>query len=223
MDDNLILEASEIAANVARQIHPRYAVYFDQADIRQELMIWALRKEKRVAEWLDHEQNNADRKAGIRQLAKAMQREADKYCRSRKAKAVGYETRDEAFYNAGIIEELIAVMDDVDNQQAGMQVRVSGGSSDPATSGNFLVSVIDVRNAMEKLDPNDSLILEMRYQEGLTLTQIGDALGLSDTTIHRRCNAALRRIIKLLGGESPYQHHGSRRVVTNSHARAMLE
>lgn len=221
-NDQWLEEASEIAAQVARQIHSRYAVYFDASDVRQELLMWAMKRPHKVQEWLSHEQEPADRKSGIRQLAKSMQREADKYCRNRKAKAVGYETRDEAFYNAGVIEELIAHMNEIGEQQSSQQVRVSGGGSDPSTGGNFLISIIDVRAAMEKLEPVDQLMLEMRYQEGQTLGQIAEALALSDTTIHRRIQAALKRMVKELGGESPYNYN-ARRVVSNSQAQAMLE
>jgi RNA polymerase sigma factor (sigma-70 family) len=221
MTEQWLEEANEIASNVARQIHGRYAVYFDASDIKQELLIWAMKRQSKIKEWLNPEQDTADRKGGIRQCAKAMQREADKYCRNRKAKAVGYETRDEAFYNLGVIEQLIAHMDEIDEQKAGMQIRVSGGGSDPATGGNFLISVIDVRAAMEKLDPQDQLILEMRYQENLTLGQIANTFELSDTTIHRRIQSSLKRMMKELGGESPWIYT-PRRVMSNSQAQAIV-
>ena len=221
MTDQWLVEADEIAATVARQIHNRYAVYFEASDVKQELIIWALKRPHKIKEWLDPEQEPADRKGGIRQCAKAMQREADKYCRSRKAKAVGYETRDEAFYNIGIIEELIAHMNEANEQQATQQIRVSGGGGDPATGGNFLISLIDVRSAMDKLDPDDSLILEMRYQENMTLGQIATVFDLSDTTIHRRINGSLKRMVKVLGGESPWTYT-ARRVMSNSQANAIV-
>lgn len=217
--EELIQEVYEIATTVARQVHQRYAVYFDAEDVRQELVMWAMKRPHKLEEWLSHELEAADRKAGVRQLAKAMQREADKYCRSRKAKSVGYETRDEYFYSTGIIEELIANLNSLEHQGA-LQQRVSGGGGDPATGGNVAISVIDVRMAMDKLDPNDRLMLEMRYQEGQTFAQIALALELSDTTVHRRINAALKRMVKQLGGESPWVHHG-RRVISNSAAQAI--
>jgi hypothetical protein len=55
------VEADEIAATVARQIHNRYAVYFDSVDVKQELIIWALKKPHKIKEWLDPEQEPADR------------------------------------------------------------------------------------------------------------------------------------------------------------------
>jgi RNA polymerase sigma factor (sigma-70 family) len=150
-----------------------------------------------------------------------MQREADRYCRTAKAKASGYETRDEYYYTSGIIEELIANLDEVLEPSHSPQSRVSGGGGDPAAGNNFLVSVIDVRAALEKLEPVDRLMLEMRFQESQTLEQIAGTLDLSSTTVHRRVKSALKRMIKDLGGDSPFT--GVRRVVSNSQARSMLE
>lgn len=220
-DTKWLTEATEIANTVARSVHKRYAVYFEPADVVQELTVWLLRKEKRVKEWLDPNQEAPDLKSGIRQLAKALQREADKYCRTEKARAVGYETRDEYFYSIGVLEELITNLDELDQAQGLSQTKVSGGGGDPATGNNVAASVADVRRVMELIDPMDRMIIEMRYQEGLTFSQISTALGLSDSTIHRRINSALRRMVKELGGDSPWI--GTRRVVSNAQAQAMLD
>ena len=220
-NDQWLEEASEIAAQVASQIHKRYTVYFDAADVRQELLIWAMNRPHKIQEWLSHEQDIADRKAGIKQLAKAMQREADKYCRSRKAKSVGYETRDEFYYTVGLIEDIITHFDDLDQQQGLTQGRVSGGGGDPATGNNVAASIADVRGAMSKLEPQDQLMLEMRFQEQQTYAQIANELGLSDSTVHRRITGALKRMVRELGGENPWITR--RRVVSNSQAQAMLE
>jgi len=217
--DDTLQEITEIAATVAKQIHPRYAVYFESADLRQELLLWALKRPDKINEWIGPDVETKDRKAGIRQLAKSMQREADKYCRHAKAKALGYETRDEYFYNQGILEELIANLDEVDHQIGGMQARVSGGGSDPATGNNFATSIADVRNAMDQLEPQDQLMLEMRYAQDYTYSQIANILGLSDTTTHRRVEAAMKRMIRFLGGENPWI--GTRRVMSNATARAV--
>ena len=220
MNEGTLQQVTEIAAQVAKQIYPRYAVYFEKQDLQQELILWALRK-KRVQEWLNPEQDAQDLKAGIKQTSKALQREADKYCRSAKAKASGYETRDEYFYNRGIIEELLTNLDELDHQTGGLQVRVSGGGSDPATGNNFAASIVDVRKALDTLEPQDQLILEMRFQEQQTFDQIADTLGVSASTVHRRVNAALKRMIRVLGGESPWI--SGRTAMSNAKAQALLD
>jgi RNA polymerase sigma factor (sigma-70 family) len=221
LNSELLEEVTEIAATVARQIHPRYAVYFEAQDLKQELLLWALKREDKIEQWLSHDQELHDRKAGIRQLAKTFQREAEKICRSEKARKVGYETRDEYFYSIGLLEELIANIDALEQQQGGQNARVSSGGSDPATGNNFAASIADVRKAMEALDPADCLMLEMRYQEGLTFAQIALHLDLSDSTVHRRVNSALKRMVKVLGGDNPWSVR--HRTITNAQAIAMTE
>ena len=221
MNSELLEEVTEIAASVAKQIHPRYAVYFEAQDLKQELLLWSLKHEHKIADWLDSSQEVWERKAGIRQLAKSMQREADKICRSAKAKKSGYETHDEYFYNRGILEELIANLDEIEAQQTGMQVRVSGGGSDPAAGNNVAASVADVRKALDALAPMDRLMVEMKYQEQLTYKQISETVDLSDSTVHRRVSGALNRMVRLLGGESPY--NGGRKAISNAQAQYITE
>lgn len=225
MSDEWLNEAMEVAVTVSRQVHRKYHVYFDAADVQQELVEWAMKRQHKVKEWLDPDLDSLERKANIRQLAKSMNREAERYCRSRKARSCGYETRDEAFYSAGMLEELIAHLDEIENMttQSSGNVRVSNGGSDPATANNYLASVIDVRNAMEQLDPVDNMMLTMKYQENMTLQQIADMMDVSDSTVSRRIHQALRRMVTLLGGESPWGGSGSRRVVSNQQAQAAVQ
>lgn len=225
MNDDWLVEANEIAAVASRQVHRRYAVYFDAADVQQELLEWCLKHERKVKEWLNPDLEAPDRKANIKQLSKSLTREADKYCRSRKAKACGYETRDEVFYTATMLEELIKHMDELENMSSSTSgnVRVSNGGGDPATANNYLASIIDVRDAMSKLDPVDQMLLDMKYRENLTLGQIAAVVELSDTTISRRIHNALRRMSNLLGGDNPWGGTGSRRVISNSQAQSLLE
>ena len=65
-------------------------------------------------------------------------------------------------------------------------------------------------------------MLEMRYQEGQTFADIANSLNMSDSTIHRRVNNALKRMIAILGGDSPYAHHQRRRP-SNSEAIALAQ
>lgn len=225
MNDEWLVEANQIAATVARQVHRKYHVYFDQADVQQELVVWCLNHERKIREWLNPEQDPVDRKIGIKQLAKSMNREADKYCRDRKAKSCGYETRDEVFYTTGMLEELIANLEELElmTQQQTGNVRVSNGGSDPATSGGYAVSLIDVRAAMESLDPSDQIMLLMKYQEGKTLQNIADVFELSDSTISRHIHQALRKMSKYLGGDNPWGGTGSRMVISNHQAQSIVQ
>lgn len=207
MNDDWLDEANEIAATVSRQVHKRYTTYFDKADVQQELIIWCLNHEDKVRGWLDPNQEPIDRKGGIRQLAKTLNREADKYCRSRKARVCGYDVRDEFFYSVGLLEELLPFVHDQSKwigQQQNANVRVSNGGSDPAEGNNYLAMMVDTKRAYEKLEPDDQLLITMKYHENLTLGQIAAVVNLSDSTISRRINKALRRMVRELGGNNPW-------------------
>ena len=51
-----------------------------------------------------------------------------------------------------------------------------------------------VQRALDRLDRNEQELLLLRYQEGLALTEIGTALGISESTVVRRIRQALERL-----------------------------
>jgi RNA polymerase sigma factor (sigma-70 family) len=198
------LETSkDVAANVARSVHKKYHTYFGVDDLRQELLVWVLRREVKVREWLDTEDEEQLNK-GVRMLARALQRQADKYCRSKKAQFLGYNLEDEAYYSPTILAEILPfVWHEVAETRNGSKPRVSGGGN-PAEGGTFVVQLIDVRKALGKLEPNDKMILHMKFYEDLTFQELANNLEISDTTAHRKVNGALRRLSRELGGQSPF-------------------
>lgn len=203
MTDTWLDVAKDVANNVAHSIHRKYHTYFDVADLHQDLMVWVLRREEKVKEWLlteDEEQH----KIGVRMLARALQRQADKYCRSKKAQSLGYQLEDEAYYSPIVLAELLPfVWADVVDTRDGSKPRVSGGGN-PAEGGNYIIQLFDIRKGLEKLDPNDRLILQMKFYEQMTYDDIATDLKISDTTAHRKVDGALRRLNKHLGGQSPF-------------------
>ena len=204
MVNNWLEDAKDVAANVARSVHKKYHTYFDVDDLRQELLVWVLKREAKVQEWLVQE-NEEDYKVGIRMLARALQRQADKYCRNKKAQALGYQLEDEAYYSPIVLSELLPfVWADVVDTRDGSQPRVSGGGN-PAEGGTYIIQLFDVRRALSKLDPNDKLVLQMKFYEQMTFADIANTLEISDTTAHRKVDGALRRLNKYLGGQSPFQ------------------
>ena len=196
-------ESKDIAANVARSIHRRYHTYFDVEDLRQDLMVWILKREDKVQEWLiteDEEEHNK----GVRMLARALQRQADKYCRSKKAQSLGYQLEDEAFYSPLSLSELLPyVWSDVVETRDGTKPRVSGGGN-PAEGGTYVIQLIDVRRALSKLNEMDRDMLQLKFENDYTFKELSELLGISDTSAHRRVEGALRRLNKQLGGISPF-------------------
>jgi RNA polymerase sigma factor (sigma-70 family) len=197
-------EASDIASQVARIVHRKYHTYFDVADVRQELLTWIWRRDEKVKGWLDKTQSPEDYRGGVKQLGKTLTRQADKYCRRIKAQKLGYELRDEQFYDPITLSEMLPfVWSDVVNTTDNTKPKVSGGGN-PAEGGNYVVQMFDIRRALAKLDPQDRLILQMKFYEQLTFADIANVLEISDTTAHRKVDGALRRLNNHLGGQNPF-------------------
>lgn len=207
MNNNWLNEATEIATTVARQVHRKYTPYFDVSDLRQELLVWCIKREEKVKEWLDPNKDRVERENGIKYLAKTLNRHADKYCRKRKAQALGYELRDEVYYTPAVLTEILPyVWGEIAEAKDTSKPKVSGGGN-PAEGGNYIASVIDIRKGLEKIDAQDRLVLQLRFFENLTLSEIATTLEISDSTADRKVRGALRRLCYRLGGDNPWERY----------------
>ena len=197
-------EATDVASQVARVVHRKYSVYFDVADVRQELLAWVWRRESKVKEWLNHDQDPEDYKGGVRQLGKTLTRQAEKYCRRVKAQKLGYEIRDEQYYDPITLSELLPfVWGEVVDTKRHDGEKISGAGN-PAEGGNYVIQLFDVRRALAKLDEMDRDVLELKYEQNLTFAEIAEVLEVSDTTAHRKVEGATRRLHNQLGGANPF-------------------
>jgi RNA polymerase sigma factor (sigma-70 family) len=202
--DPWLQESREIAVTVARKVHRRYHTYFDMQDVTQELMVWVLRRQDKIKEWLDHPKESDEYKMGVRKLGKTLTRNADKYCRRMKAQKLGYEVRDEQYYSPISLSELLPfVWSDVVETRDASKPKVSGGGN-PAEGGNYVIQLFDIRRALKKLDPQDKLVLQMKFFEQLNYQEIAQTFGVSDSTAHRKVDGALRRLNNHLGGQTPF-------------------
>ena len=68
------------------------------------------------------------------------------------------------------------------------------GGHDPATG----VDAIDLRNALNRLDPSDRALLAMRYVAGFDATELGIATGRSASGTRARLGRLLQRLEKEL-------------------------
>jgi len=198
-------EAGDIASQVSRIVHRKYHTYFDVADVRQELMLWIVRRENKVKQWLDHTVNEEQYKGGVKQLGKTLTRHADKYCRRIKAQKLGYELRDEQFYSAITLTELLPfVWSDIVETRDASKPRVSGGGA-PAEGGNYVIQLFDIRRAMLGLSEMDRDVLRRKFFDQLSYKELAEALGVSDTTAHRKVDSAVKRLTNSLGGANPWE------------------
>jgi len=198
-------DSIEIARTVAGKVHRRYHTYFDVSDVSQELTVWILKRQDKISEWLEHPLESDEYKLGVKKLGKTLTRHADKYCRRVKAQKLGYELRDEQFYDEVTLSELLPfVWSDVVNTMDASKPKVSGGGN-PAEGGNYVVQLFDIRRALGKLTEIDRDVLELRYADQLSFGALADELQCSETTAHRKVDGALRRLTNELGGPNPWK------------------
>ncbi len=201
----------DFAASVARSVTNRYGRWVEKDDVKQECIIWAMSR----AEWVDEQLNEPDtekRKHNEQKLAWQMMRFAERYARKEKAIRSGYKPGDEVFYQTATLGKLlpfvIASILDGTVLETAQEMILDGqpkGSSSPAEGGSLLATLMDIKNSFVALEAEDRRILILRYHEQMTLAQIGAVLECHATTADRRCDHALRNLLDLLGGRSPYQ------------------
>ena len=201
----------DFAASVARSIANKYGKWVERDDVKQECLIWAMNR----SEWIDGQLNEPDtekRKHNEQKIAWQMMRIAEKYARKEKAARSGYQPGDEVFYQsvtlATLLPFVIASILDGTVLEPAQEMVIDGqprGSSSPAEGGALLATLMDIKQKFAQLEPDDKQILTLRYHEQLTLAQIGAVLECHPTTADRRCDHALRALLNLLGGRSPYQ------------------
>lgn len=201
----------DFAASVARSIANKYGKWVERDDVKQECLIWAMNR----SEWIDGQLNEPDtekRKHNEQKIAWQMMRIAEKYARKEKAARSGYQPGDEVFYQsvtlATLLPFVIASILDGTVLEPAQEMVIDGqprGSSSPAEGGALLATLMDIKQKFAQLEADDKQILTLRYHEQMTLAQIGAVLECHPTTADRRCDHALRNLLDLLGGRSPYQ------------------
>jgi DNA-directed RNA polymerase specialized sigma24 family protein len=201
----------DFASSVARSVTNRYGQWVDKDDVRQECILWAMNRTEWITDQLT-EPDTEKRKHNEQKLAWQMMRIAEKYARKEKAARSGYQPGDEVFYQSATIATLLpfviaSIIDDTVLEPA-QEMILDGqpkGSSSPAEGGALLATLMDIKKKFVELDMEDKQVLILRYHEQLTLAQIGVVLECHATTADRRCDHALRALLNLLGGRSPYQ------------------
>jgi RNA polymerase sigma factor (sigma-70 family) len=188
----------DIINGVAFSVHRKYRKFTSIDDIRQEMLLDAWRKRNKYAEYLVRE-NEGARRAGQAAFMRSMHRIGETFARKEKARLSGYEASDEFFYNQSLVEQLITAV--AQGQVSLANQTGERSSQDPAEGGNAMVMIIDVKKALNDLDPETRALLEAVHGEGVSIKQVADARGVTEQAIRGRMERALRRIIHQLGGE----------------------
>ena len=203
--------AYEAASTVSYAIHRRYRNFIDRDDLKQVCYEWALSRAAYINEQLSVETPDEKRHAE-RKIAWQMKRYAERYARKEKAAKSGYHISDEVYYESFTLGQLLpfviaSIIDGTVLEQA-QEMLMDGqpkGSSSPSEGGNILATLIDIKKGYLELEDKDKDMLRLRYHANLTLAQIGELIGCATSTADRKCDASLRRLQQVLGGETPWK------------------
>ena len=203
--------ALDLVPSVAHTIVRRYRAYVEFDDIKQECYQWLLTRTAYINEQFS-EENPEQLKHNEQRIAWQMRRVAERYARREKANKSGYQTADEAYYESPTLGQLLpfviaSIIDGTVLEQAQEMIQdgLPRGSSSPAEGGNLLATLLDIKKGYLLLDKDSQAYLVYRYHENLTLAQIGELVGCAASTVDRRVNNALRKLLQILGGESPWK------------------
>jgi len=197
-----------IIKGVSWQVWRKYRAFLEQADLQQECWLWCLRRQDKVQEYLDRE-DEVERRRGEAALRLTLDRRCERYARKEKAKVLGYKPSDEYFYTPAQVRDLLdyyyvgdwsARLTQSDNEDP---VRRTG--SDPAEGHNVLALMADLDAAIKALPPRwEELLVRMHVEPRTVAEVVAEEDGVSPRTIRRREERAIRCIIEFLGGPDPW-------------------
>jgi DNA-directed RNA polymerase specialized sigma subunit len=210
MDQNIDLDVTiSVCAN---EVYRRFREYVDRSDLVQEGQLWALAHPKRVSEYIEDE----DVKRGRYRLRRDVMTPMERFARSEKSQRLGYEPEDEQFFDEKSISvDLFGKLLEWSVTGLPYQYQATGESPQGKTRGLSLEGkdgkdlhcmVLDVQVAIGKaLTADESQILWDYYAAGYSEQEIGDGLGVSQSTISRRISRYRSRVAAHLGGSNPWR------------------
>lgn len=202
VDVNTVTDAVVIiSARVAQRYRTLKTV--DANDISQELWVFAWRRREKIREYLDREDRREMRK-GWSALLTTFERHAERYCQKAKAKEIGYNIEDLYWYTTDALQDWINILVNgkgVLTNQSADNAKVIRVLSE---SFSLEATLADVKNALGVLDKPDQALLLERYGDAQTVQNLSKRFELSESTIDRRCEASLKKMVKFLGGPRPW-------------------
>lgn len=222
-----------ISLQAARSVRRRYSSV-DVDDLTQMGLVWCIEHPKKFREYVDGDDTG--------KLYRTLWNYMSNYARLERAKS-GYELEDEVFYSKRMLKGdgrkagLLHYVFDRENwykppvTDDGAKKR--GG--DPAEGNGWLATMVDLDRALDAIGKPHRDLLEEHYYKGTTYEVIADRLNMSKTTVAKYVDRAVFKVQEYLGGPRPREdapepdwveepvYVGTRRAISNAHARAITE
>lgn len=202
LDESILEDYEYLVARVASDYSRKYKMV-SRDDIKQELWVWFYEHPVKVKQWreIDNE------KETVKLIARSLRNAAHDFCQREKAQSAGYGIDDNFYYQRAMVEMVLPSVMSGDMSPSSGSDTNSGytNTKAPSEGGNWMVYLIDVQKAYEKIDEHHQRVLYLRYGENLLGKDLGAILGCSPDAARKRVDKALRKLIQELGGFKPYQ------------------
>jgi RNA polymerase sigma factor (sigma-70 family) len=212
--DNYTSLVHSTAAYWGRQY--RHCVDID--DVAAELWVYLFRR----WEWvLDLIEERGEKRAGGK-LKMRLTDVARGFCMDEHNARNGIQRDDLAWYDPSTVAEILGAALDLDRWVKGSPEKDSEerrAPSRPSEHGTRLAMLADVAHAFTKLDAEDQYALRAHYAEGHSYQVVANDLDIGLEAAKKRCERALTKLVKKLGGRPPVWPAG-RKAVSNSAAQA---
>lgn len=194
---------SSLVAHVSSMLSRRYQM-IERSDIEQEIWLWFLTHEEKLAEWA-----KLDNKSEIKLVSKSTQRAGLKFCEKEKARVVGYDLADLHYYDKATVEMFLPYILSDDYQippeltPTNLDSRVT---KDPSEGNGWLAMWSDISKGFDLLGEDHQNILRQRFlNESITYREVGLKFGISEEAARKRVDRAITTLINKIGGQSPWK------------------
>jgi DNA-directed RNA polymerase specialized sigma24 family protein len=195
------LDVDECIRRTASAVAGRYRGFVSFDDLYMEGWVWALNHPDQLNKYKEHEAPALAAYWMSRDIWKKM----DRYARDERARSLGYEPADEAFYgSAQIMNMLPHVLAGVPLKPITEKPEIHS-AGDPAEGGDWLASYLDVKSAWDRtvLSKREDYAIRQCVGAGESRQLVGEALGVDYRTVDRCITSAVRKLSEALGGPRP--------------------
>jgi len=207
-----------IVKGVAASVSSKFPSYVTAEDTEGALFLWIYQKRASI------ERAVADGSGWEAKITSTLRKVAYDHCNAEKAATEGYDPSDIYRYSVPKIKSLIA---DAMNYQDWQSFSTFGDGQPKAaaqTYGDHVTELIDIKNALSKMNDETQLFLEYQYGKEYTLEEISLALGISLEAAKKRSQRVVKGLQRELGrkdtGDTP--RPGRRAVRSNAAWRAEM-
>lgn len=174
----------------------RFSEYVTFEDVEQVLWEWVMKSPKKIMRW--HQEKDSDGFLHI--LGAVLYDEANYFGRKAKADLLGYKLGDEFYYTKGMLQKLLpSVYNRSEWSDPPKWAKTEGGGRSGKAlneGGGWMTTLADISRALSRLPKAEQRLLFERF----ALRREYEDLGGAASTSHGRVDAAVSRLLDVLGG-----------------------